>query len=81
MLFEFCRHTPLGPEYYLLDNISLNNGYIKATMISNRRGDELGKPFYIKNEKSQQFYATGSFTLIEYNGQIKEPTDNNGFRF
>ena len=74
MLFEFTRSKPNGyEEKYILSDVVVNNGCVSATCLSSRQVEVCGNTYYLK-EQPREFFAAGSFTLLEYKEELKDPS-------
>ncbi len=73
MLFEFSRFDGVTVnDVCLITDIQFHDGILEATLVATKKGRCLGNEYYVRDEKTRKFYASGSYKLIEYTGEVRD---------
>ena len=73
MLFEFSRFDGVTvDDVCLITDIRFHDCILEATLVATKKDRCFGNQYYIKDKETRKFYASVSYKLIEYTGEIKD---------
>ena len=77
MLFEFSRvftspNCIPTHDVCLITDLDFHDGVLEATLVSDQKAEYLGTKYYVRNKETKKFYASGSYVIVEYTGEISD---------